>query len=417
MLNRIKGYYLDSNHKIRVGRVLVFLLVFCLLGGSLLSQGITTHVVNAADPWPDSPPAEVCSNSSVLDGPSSAPSGAVTVPEGDDSSVNLDQANTTYWFAAGTHTLASGSFSNIAPGHNSTYIGDPGAILDRQNDNKYAFTGNATGVTIEYLTIQNFGGSGDNNNEGVVNHDSGHNWTITHNTVQDNAGAGVFVGSGDSITYSCLTQNQQYGFSAYETSGVSDVTLDHNEISYNDTYDWETHSPGCGCTGGGKFWATTNATVTNNYVHDNHSVGIWADTNNVGFDVENNYISNNYSIGFEYEISYNALIKDNNFINNGWGAGPNDPGFPTGAIYLSESSGDSRVSNSFGYSTIAITDNGFTDNWGGVILWENANRFCGSPDNTSSGDCTLVSPSVATTTTCDQSNLQGSNSSGSPDYF
>src|SRR5258708_37258158 len=152
MLNRIKGYYLDSNHKIRVGRVLVFLLVFCLLGGSLLSQGITTHVVNAADPWPDSPPAEVCSNSSVLDGPSTAPSGAVTVAAGDDSSVNLDQANTTYWFAPGTHTLASGAFSNIIPGNNSTYIGAPGAILDGQNDNQYGCAGSAAGVTIECLT-------------------------------------------------------------------------------------------------------------------------------------------------------------------------------------------------------------------------------------------------------------------------
>ena len=34
----------------------------------------------------------------------------------------------------------------------------------------------------------------------------------------------------------------------------------------------------------------------------------------------------------------------------------------------------------------------FIDNWGGVILWENSNRFCNSPDNTSTGYCTLVEP-------------------------
>ena len=31
--------------------------------------------------------------------------------------------------------------------------------------------------------------------------------------------------------------------------------------------------------------------------------------------------------------------------------------------------------------TFAITGNTFTNNWSGVILWENSNRFCGSPDN------------------------------------
>ena len=397
----------------------VFILsLIIIIFSTITPKGfIPVQQSKADNPWPSSPPAAICSNTSELDGPSTAPSGAVTVPSGDNSSVNFNQANTTFWFAPGTHTLASGAYSNIVPGNNSTYIGAPGAILDGQNDNQYAFTGTATGVTVEYLTIQNFGTTGGNNNEGVVNHDAGHSWTITHNTVKDNAGAGVFVGTGDSITYNCLTANQQYGFSAYETSGVSNITLDHNEISYNDTYDWESHSPGCGCTGGGKFWATTNATITNNYVHNNHSVGIWADTNNVGFDVENNYISDNASVGFEYEISYNALIKDNNFINNGWVSGPNNPGFPTSAIYLSESGGDSRVSNSFGYSTINISDNNFADNWGGVILWENANRFCGSPANTSSGDCTLPAPTVATIATCDQTNLEGSTSSGSPDYY
>ena len=41
-------------------------------------------------------------------------------------------------------------------------------------------------------------------------------------------------------------------------------------------------------------------------MHDNHSVGLWADTNNVGFDIEGNYISDNDAEGVFYEISYNA---------------------------------------------------------------------------------------------------------------
>ena len=43
----------------------------------------------------------------------------------------------------------------------------------------------------------------------------------------------------------------------------------------------------------------------------------------------------------------------------------------------------------------------FTDNWSGVILWENADRFCNSPANTSTGDCTIVNPGI-TMTSCSE---------------
>ena len=69
--------------------------------------------------------------------------------------------------------------------------------------------------------------------------------------------------------------------------------------------------------------------------------------------------------------------------------GPKNPGFPTGAIYLSESGGDARL-NAGRFATLEISGNVLTDNWSGVILWENADRFCGSPANTSGGYCTLV---------------------------
>lgn len=340
----------------------------------------------------------VCGNSSILTGPSSPPHGAVVVPAGDNSSLT-PVANTVYYLATGTHTFGSGPYGQIAPADNDVFIGAPGAILDGKNLNLYAFTQQATGVTIEYLTIQNFGAAGDNNNEGVVNHDAGHGWTVQYNTVHDNAGAGVFVGSNDVVRYNCLSDNGQYGFSAYESNGVSDVVLDHNEIAGNNTYHWETHISGCGCTGGGKFWQTDKATITNNWFHDNQEgPALWADTNNNDFDIENNLFTENDSSGIIYEISYNALIKNNIFTGNANVAGPANPGFPTGAIYISESGGDGRVSGR--YSTIDITGNQFTDNWSGVVIWENADRFCNSPANTSSGDCTLVNPSVVNLGTC-----------------
>jgi hypothetical protein len=133
-------------------------------------------------------------------------------------------------------------------------------------------------------------------------------------------------------------------------------------------------------------------------------MGLWADTNNYGFDVEHNYISNNFGTGFFYEISYNAIVKNNNFIHNAVGSGKNNPGFPVSSVYISESGGDSRVSG-IASGLLSITGNNFTNNWGGVVAYENANRYCSSSANTSSGYCTLVNPSVATLTTCANATL------------
>ncbi len=355
-----------------------------------------SHPVQPAA-YPAAPPAVICGNSAILDGPSTPPSGAVVVAAGDSSSLS-PVANTTYWFAPGVHTLGTGQFGQIVPRDNDVFIGAPGAILDGGHVNRYAFTQHASGVTVEYLTIRNFGPSGGNRDEGVVNHDSGHNWTIQYNTVTNNAGAGVFIGTGNTVHHNCLSGNEQYGFSSYESNGDANIVLDHNEISGNDTYDWNSHIPGCGCVGGGKFWNTNGATVTNNWVHDNKGQGLWADTNDNDFNFDGNYINNNDSVGLAYEISYNARIVNNTFIRNALVSGPSNPGFPTGAVYLSEAGGDARVGGR--YTTIEVANNQFIDNWSGVVGWENADRFCGSPSNTSSGFCTLGNPTTANLSTC-----------------
>jgi hypothetical protein len=347
----------------------------------------------------------VCGNAAILgNGPSSAPSGAVTVPAGDDADVDFGRTQATYWFAPGTHTLGGGEFSQIVPGSGSKYLGAPGAVLDGQHENSYAFGGDASDVTISYLTIRDFGTHGGNENEGVANHDSATGWTIDHTSLIDNAGAGTMLGSDNTLSYDCLKDNQQYGFNAYSTSGPSNLVIDHNEIAGNDTYNWEKHISGCGCTGGGKFWDVKGAVIKDNWVHGNHSVGLWADTNNQTFVIEGNYFENNYNSALIYEISYNALIKDNFFFRNGLGAGPVNPGFPTGAIYLSESGSDRRVGGKYG-RVLSITGNTFINNWGGVILWENSNRFCNSPANTSTGDCTLVDRSLVTVHSCNRADI------------
>ncbi len=371
------------------------------LGAVLLLVGAGCQLDPTPPPVPSvappQPPAVICGNAGQLSGLAAPPSGAVKVGAGDDSGLfgRHLPAGTVYWFAPGTHTLGPSEFSQIIPSDGDAFIGAPGAVIDGMGVNDFAFTGQASGVTVTFLTIQHFQSPG---SESVVNHDAGTNWTITHDTVQDNPiGAGVGIGSRDVVSYNCLSHNGEYGFNAYSPGGVSDIVLDHNEISYNDTYDWETKQPGCGCSGGGKFWATVGASVTNNYVHDNHNVGLWADTDNADFTIAGNYISGNFGEGVMYEVSYNAAIINNVFVRNALGEGPTNPGFPTGALYLSESGGDSRVP---GPASIDISGNSFIDNFDGVVLWENADRFCGSPDNSSSGTCTLVNPGQVNLSTC-----------------
>lgn len=332
--------------------------------------------------WPTTPPAQICDNASVLgNGPTAPPSGAITVPAGDNSGLFFDLMvpATTFWFAPGVHTLGTGEFSQIIPGDDSTFIGAPGAIIDGQNLNLLAFTQQARGVTIQYLEIRNFGLGQTNNDQGVVNHGGGADWTIEYNYIHDNDGAGVILGSGARVRHNCLRDNGQYGFSAVADGGPVDVVLDHNEITGNNTDDWDRIRPdGCGCTGGGKFWETSDAVVTNNWVYDNRGTGIWIDYNNVGFLIEGNYIENNDNEGIFYEISYNFVIRNNlirqNALVKGRGfAEAGDP-FPAGGIYISEAGGDTRAGNI--YTTSEITGNLLENNWDGIALWENADRFC-----------------------------------------
>ena len=368
---------------------------------------------------PTSPPVIVCANASLLTGPSAAPSGAVSVPAGDNSALfaNTLPASTTYWFAPGTHTLGSGQYAQIDPGNSDVFIGGPGAVLDGADDNDYAFSGPGADVTIEYLTIENFIAP---QNEGAVNAGTASGYVVENSTVEDNPyGAGVIVDSNGVLNDDCLTKNGQYGFQTYSGSDsvpVTNLSITNNEISSNDTQNYDTDGTGtCGCTGGAKFWNDLGATVTGNYVHDNESVGLWMDTNNTGFNISDNYFSHNWDVAIQYEISYDVSITDNTFVDNAWVAGPNNPG--TGAIEINNAGSDSRVAGAYNTQSV-ISGNVLSDNWGGIDIYEDPNRYCGTQsDNTSNDYCTLVDPSVYSVASCTASDTASASASENPDYF
>lgn len=385
-------------------------------GGDPGDPGEPEAGVRTAGGWWASLPEDmqICSNGVLNNGPTNAPAGAITVPAGDNSSVNFNQTNKTFWFAPGVHTIGPGIFSSITPGEGSTYIGAPGAIIDGQFINRYAFQGHAENVRIAYLEIRNFGVDTSaidpdtdepfdpvNNNEGVINHDAGDNWTMEYINAHHNDGAAIFMGSENTVRYNCMKDNGQYGFSMFKPpisgdSAIKDIIIDHNEISGNNQDNWEDLIDGCGCTGAGKFWDVEGATVTNNYVHDNLSTGLWADTNDIDFLIDSNWIEHNSGEGIWYEISYNATISRNVLKRNAWTTGQNNLGSPGPAVYISESGGDSRLASSTSGSTnLQIKNNLMENNFSGVSIYENSNRFCNSNGNTSKGYCTpFVMPTL-----------------------
>ncbi|WP_296372430.1 right-handed parallel beta-helix repeat-containing protein [Pseudonocardia sp.] len=336
-------------------------------------------------------------------GPTTAPPGAVVVDPTVDADLraktDANPPGTTFWLAPGIHRLGTDQFGQAEPKDGDVYLGAPGAIVDGRGQNLYAFIGTATNVTIAHLTVRGFIPPQD---QGVVNHDSGNGWIIEDNTIENNKGAAVMAGAHQQLLRNCLRANGQYGLNAYQPgNGIVGLVVEGNEITGNNADDWENRRPGCGCSGGAKFWSVNGADIRGNWVHDNRGVALWADTNDNDFLIENNIVENNDGEAVFYETSYNLILRNNILRNNamvsGKGFAAKKDTFPEAAVYLSESGGDARLKART--AKIEIYGNSFDGNWSGITAWENADRFCNSPANTSTGVCT---PFVPKTSECTQ---------------
>lgn len=340
----------------------------------------------------------------LLDGPTSAPPGAVTVTPGTDDLGTLttnNSAGTTFYLLAGVHVLGGGSpseFSQVAPKNNNVYIGAPGAILDGRHINNYAFTGQATGVTIKYLEVINFVCPLE---QMTINHDGGEGWTIEYCHFHHNRGCAVGMAGGATYRHNWIHHNEQYAYSSVNDSPMppneavvpqsANVLLQRNEMHHNgdlvDEFLADGTSTGNGRNGTLKFWDTANMIVSFNWFHDSNAVSLWADTNNVGLLAEYNLIEDSWGEGIFYEISYNFMFQYNVFRRVALGKGLNfnyrTDNFPVSAIYISESGSEPRL-NAYPYSSQSeIHDNIFDNCWGDVSLWENPDRYCNSRGNTS----------------------------------
>jgi hypothetical protein len=337
--------------------------------------------------------------------------------------------DTIYYLEPGVHI---GNFSADAnDAFVGGYSGGTRTILSgNYNGNPWAISSDSgPGVTMEYLTIEKYQPPVD---QAAINQSGSTGWIIQYNTITLNVpGGGAFASTDGVVKDNCMTLNGQYGFQSAVaqsfdsvTRGPYNITIEDNEISYNDTCDlsglmnnpaigWHNYNPvpakyqnpkcgkvtGDGNQGGFKLWATDGVTVKDNYIHNNWGPGGWADTDNANTTWAGNTITDNESVGIIEEISYNFSITGNYIADNDWIDGLNNSKFPQSAIYISESGSDTTFggvpacpeaacAHQGSYPTESvIRKNTLVDNGGSIFLWQNSNRYC---SDGSDGVCTLV---------------------------
>ena len=179
----------------------------------------------------------------------------------------------------------------------------------------------------------------------------------------------------------------------------SNSTFDYNEV-YESNYQPD---PGCGCSGGGKWWATLNADiVANAFVDDSPGGGtpIWLDNGNSGTLISGNYFYMSYGSAISSETGFNLDVTGNLFLDGGWGRGSGGCGNNCdGAVDLN-SSGGFNVPGSRYENQILVSGNQFVNNWEGIDIWQAGSRSCensgeGWPDD--SAYCSGGFPNSAST--------------------
>ncbi len=226
------------------------------------------------------------------------------------------------------------------------------------------------GVTVSYLNI-----SHDlHNTTGTIYTGSG--WTVSHNNIHDGystPGNGIAIYGGDQgvIEYNCLSKMGTYGVSVFGTNNK----FRHNEV-FESNY---LRDPGCGCSGGGKWWGTLNADIIDNaFINDSPGGGspVWLDNGNTGTLISGNYFDKSYGSAVVSETGFNLNITGNLFMNGGWGNGTGACGANcNGAVNLN-SSGGFHIPGSRYDNQVLVTKNQFINNWMGVNIWQAGGRSC-----------------------------------------
>jgi parallel beta-helix repeat protein len=227
--------------------------------------------------------------------------------------VDAHPAGTTYLISSGTHLR---NFS-VEPKSGDTFCGEAGAVLDGGRNLKSAFSGGATGVTLDSITVQDY--APDRQGAAIQPDSHANGWVVRNVSALHNGWAGLLVADGMHILGGHYNDNDQIGIGGNAATGIlldgldgDPTTFDGPELARNHTL----RAP-CDFEGGGMKWDVGQVTIRNAYVHDNDCRGLWADINAHDVLIERNLVEDNFAEGIFYEISRNAVIRDNQVYGNG----------------------------------------------------------------------------------------------------
>lgn len=253
---------------------------------------------------PQPPPSSVCVTGGGVE---------INVEDDAQSVVNRHPPGTTYIVKAGVHLRNFG----VQPKSGDTFCGEPGAVLDGGRSLPSAFSGRASNVTLDSITVRDY----ESGRQGAAIHPESRasGWVLRNVSALHNSWAGLLVADGMRILGGHYNDNDQLGIGGNEATGIvldgldgDPATMDGPELARNHTL----RVP-CEFEGGGMKWDFGQVTVRNAYVHDNDCRGLWADINARGALIERNVIEDNYREGIFYEISQDAVIRNNSVSRNG----------------------------------------------------------------------------------------------------
>jgi hypothetical protein len=293
--------------------------VLAAAGLALALVAMVTLWARGSPPRPTQPP--------VADGDASGPpplailcppSGAVAIGTGDDAQrvVNAHRAGTTYIVKGGTHLR---NFS-VRPKSGDTFCGEPGAALDGGRSLQTAFSGGASNVTLDSITVRDYNSG---KLGGAIQPDPrASGWLVRNVSSLHNAGAGLLVADGMRILGGHYNDNDQFGIAGNAATGIlldgldgDPNTMDGPELARNHAL-----LASCEWGAGGMKWDVGAVTIRNAYVHDNDCKGLWGDINAHDVLIEHNLVEHNLAEGILYEISQDAVIRYNRVHRNGYQA-------------------------------------------------------------------------------------------------
>jgi parallel beta-helix repeat protein len=224
----------------------------------------------------------------------------------------------------------------VTPKNGDRFFGQGNALWDGGGEKPAAFISSGThNIVVSGIKFVHF--KSPNQGAGIFMLNNGaSDFVIEGCEVAYNSGTPVIVSDGTSVFNSSIHDNSWIGLSGFS---VGRVTVDHNEI-YNNYLANLSPDTSVGDAAGLKFVKTSMVSITNNYVHDNHGVGVWFDYDNADTLIDGNVIADNTYRGVMNEISYGATISNNEITGNG-----RSSGWISGAGIFISSAADIEVCN------------------------------------------------------------------------